>query len=65
MDVFDHFNQGTKCPICGNNNDAPAVLIPIEGTENGGIVEAQQFHLHCIKLTFMKDINVVAMAIHG
>ena len=49
MKTFDHFNTtGAPCPICGTWDDKPPVLVPINGTESGGNVEALQIHLDCI-----------------
>ena len=59
MKVFDHPNTYTKfvCPICGTGDDKPVVLIPIDGTEKDGIMEARQYHLDCIKLTEFGTAN--------
>ena len=50
--VFEHFNKshGAICPICKTNKDTKTVLIPIPGTEDGGIMEAKQMHLKCYEL---------------
>ncbi|RMG79791.1 MAG: hypothetical protein D6707_07535 [Bacteroidetes bacterium] len=53
--MFEHFNQTTNCPICNTNKDGKAVLIPIEGTEDDGIMEAMQVHLDCIDLFAFED----------
>lgn len=51
MRVFDHPNMtGFSCPICGTNADAPVVLVPIEGTEDGLTVQAKQVHEECYNL---------------
>ena len=53
MRAFEHPNMNNfKCPICKTADDKPVVLIGIAGTENGGNIEAKQFHLDCINLTF-------------
>lgn len=49
---FHHFkgfnkSNGDTCPVCKTNKDNPVILIPIPGTEDGNIVQAQQFHLTC------------------
>ncbi len=46
---FKGFNKSNddKCPICKTNKDNPVILVPIPGTEDGNIVEAQQVHLSC------------------
>jgi hypothetical protein len=57
MRTFDHPNtsNGWKCPICQTDKDMPVVLIGIQGTQEGNIVQAEQFHLECIELTFLKS----------
>ena len=52
MRTFEHFNASFDaiCPICKTNKDAETVLIPIPGTEDDGIVEAQQMHKKCFDL---------------
>jgi hypothetical protein len=52
MRVFDHFNSscGAKCPVCNTSADAPTVLVPIPGIEDGGNVEAKQVHKECYDL---------------
>lgn len=49
MRTFDHPNtsHGWRCPICNTAADRPVVLVPIPGTEDGGIVEARQIHAAC------------------
>ena len=46
MRTFDHFNPGfgAVCPVCKTAADAETVLVPIPGTEEGGICEARQVH---------------------
>lgn len=57
MRTFDHPNTegGFKCPICGNGQDKPIVLIPIEGTGEGLTYEADQIHLDCIELMLSRS----------
>ena len=52
MNIFEHFNQSTGaiCPVCNSNKDAPTILVPIPGTETGGIVECKQVHKKCYDL---------------
>ena len=45
--IFEHFPKTSTCPICKTNSDEKCVLIPITGTEEDGIVQAQPFHLSC------------------
>ena len=63
MRTFEHPNtsNGWKCPICKTDKDMPVVLIGITGTEDDGIIQAEQFHLDCIGLLYYKDQNVLAM----
>ena len=53
MRIFERFPKDLKCPVCGREDDAPSVLIPIEGTETkpGGLTfEAVCIHVECIDL---------------
>jgi hypothetical protein len=61
MKTFEHPNTSNEwaCPICKTNEDKPIVLIPIDGTEDGNIMEAEQFHLHCIELRLNKEYKVL------
>lgn len=63
MRVFDHPNTGSgwKCPVCQTDEDKPVTLIAIDGTQRGNIVEAEQFHLDCIELTWSRHNNVIVM----
>lgn len=63
MRVFSKPNKsnGWKCPICKTDTDKEVVLIGIDGTENDKIVEAEQFHIECLELTWFKDRDIVAM----
>lgn len=55
MRAFDHPNlHGFKCPICGTADDKPVVLIGVQGTEDGNIIEALQYHLDCIELRVVR-----------
>jgi hypothetical protein len=53
MRVFDKPNLhfGWKCPICGTSEVKPVVLVGIDGTEEDGNVQAEQYHVDCIELT--------------
>lgn len=51
-----------KCPICGKNTEEPVVLIPIEGTEEEGLMQAEQFHVSCINLVYRKPSSSVSSA---
>jgi hypothetical protein len=39
--------SGPPCPICGTQNQEPAILVPIPGTESDGVVECRQMHERC------------------
>jgi hypothetical protein len=62
MRAFDEPNLhgGWVCPICGTSAVKPVVLIGIEGTQEGHNIQAEQFHLDCIELTFFKDKHIIA-----
>ena len=64
MRVFKHPNiHGFKCPVCGTAEDSPVVLIKIYGTEKDGIMEAEQFHVKCLDLMWLRDKNVIYMVV--
>ncbi len=51
MREFKHPNMTNfKCPLCRSSKDLPVVLVPVEGTENDGVVEAEQVHTECFRL---------------
>ena len=62
MRVFKKPNttHGWKCPVCGTNEKKEVILIAVSGTEDGNIVEAEQFHLDCINLVYYSDQGVIA-----
>ena len=45
--TFEQFPEETTCPVCGTNDDGETVLVPIVGTGDGKICEAQCVHLAC------------------
>jgi len=46
---FPHFPKDNAiCPLCETNADKPCVLLPIDGTEEGNIVQAQPTHAGCL-----------------
>ena len=44
MRTFEHFNASfdAVCPVCNTSADAETILVPIPGTEEGGICEARK-----------------------
>ena len=49
--IFEGFNQvGPPCPVCGTKADQPTVLVPIENTQKGNLVECRQVHRECFDL---------------
>lgn len=57
MRIFPNMNKSSICPICGTNEDKPCVLIGIDGTQEGYIIEAKAYHVDCIELTEYKHQN--------
>ena len=55
MRVFKNYNKVTACPVCGTTDDEPAVLIPVPGTEDDGLMEARQLHAHCFIKELMEE----------
>lgn len=47
--------HGWKCPICKSNRISDVVLIPIHGTYDDGISEAEQVHFDCLDLVYDKE----------
>lgn len=56
MKYFKHFPEEQTCPICKTNKDAECFLMPIHGTNDGRICEAQPVHKNCINDKFIKDL---------
>jgi hypothetical protein len=65
MRIFEkpNLSAGWKCPICKTKDEKPVVLIGIYGTEEDGIIEAEQFHAECIDLLYYKKENILAQKI--
>lgn len=51
MRVFANFNasHGDTCPVCGTAKNVETVLVPIPGSEDGGIMQAKQMHKKCLE----------------
>ena len=55
MRIFEHPNLiNFKCPICKTAEDKSVTLIGIDGTEEGNIMQAEQFHMDCLELYWKK-----------
>ena len=49
-----------KCPICGTSDIKEVALIGIEGTQEGfGTIEAEQIHLDCLDLVWVKQYKMI------
>jgi hypothetical protein len=57
MRYFDNFPEERKCPVCGTNKNGKCFLIPIDGTESGGNVEATPIHAECIGERIMPNLR--------
>lgn len=56
--TFTHFPEDTTCPVCGTNDDGETVLMPIDGTQDANLCEAQPIHLACaVADHFNKDLG--------
>lgn len=52
--------RGTwKCPICKTKDNKPVVLIGIEGSDEVGKLEYEQFHQDCLNLRYSRSEGVV------
>jgi hypothetical protein len=50
---FPHFPPDHAiCPVCKTNEDKPCILLPIDGTGDGNIVEAKPTHVECMSEGF-------------
>ncbi len=47
LQAFEHWPDDLVCPVCGTSADVQCVLVPIDGTGDGKICEAQPVHLAC------------------
>ena len=61
--IFESFPPDQICPICKTNKDEKCCLIPIDGTTNESICEAEIFHVSCVyqlsKFRFNKRLNLI------
>jgi len=44
-----NLSNNWRCPICETAEIKPVVLMPVNGTEDGGIVQARQMHADCLQ----------------
>ena len=49
MMTFEHFPDDKLCPICKLSRDLPCILVPIDGTEEGNIEQANPVHALCLE----------------
>ena len=49
MRVFEHPNTSHDwfCPVCRTSADFPVTLVGIPGTEDDGVMQAEQIHVAC------------------
>lgn len=60
LKTFKCFPPDSVCPVCGGSEDAPCVLVKIDGTSDGSICEALLVHLNCAVATnFNKNLGVM------
>ena len=61
MRAFDHPNTSNDwvCPICKTNDDKPITLIGVDNTIDGNLMQAEQFHVDCIKLMLNKEFGII------
>lgn len=50
MKIFKELNKEGVCGICGKNSPGACILIPIDGSDEGNLVQGVQVHLECIEL---------------
>ena len=48
MRTFKHFPDSKRCVLCGKSHDTECVLLPIDGTADGGLEEATPVHVECL-----------------
>lgn len=58
--VFEQFPEDKVCPVCMTNNQAPCVLLIVDGTQKDRIAEARPVHLDCAVAThYNPEYNVI------
>lgn len=57
--TFAHFPDDIKCPVCDTSEDAECILVRIDGTQKGDLVEGIPVHLWCAVATnYNKEMKV-------
>ena len=46
--IFDHFPDAAICPVCKTSEDHPAVLVALDGTQEGNNEQATPVHVQCL-----------------
>jgi hypothetical protein len=59
MRIFEkpNLSDGWKCPVCETSEEKPVTLVGIRGTEDEGLMKAEQFHVDCLDLVWDKTIG--------
>lgn len=65
MKIFEHPNTSDNwvCPICKTNADKQVTLIALPQKSNELVVQAEQFHVHCVmglEFTYLTEHSVIA-----
>lgn len=65
MRIFEKPNLSNdwKCPICKTAEEKHTVLIAVSGTQEGNIIQAEQFHLDCLDLMYYKKPKTISPCI--
>jgi len=66
MKIFKNPNLsgGWKCPICKESKLGEVVLVGINGTQEDGLMQAEQIHLECIDLLYYPKDKILAQKIN-
>lgn len=57
--TFEHFPKDSVCPICGKNDDKECILLPIVGTQEDNIAQAQVVHTGCLDLWYDAEHKII------
>lgn len=61
--VFDHYPEQSSCFLCGTNQDAPCILIGVDGTADDGNEQAEPVHVRCMadqgKWRIKRDMGIM------